>query len=76
MGKIKRVVIKRFRQYLNEKFKDMKYKNHRWHQETRAYGDYLYFQDRGMFNSCLNEALDSKNSENRFADFKNFRVTK
>ena len=56
--KIKKGAIKAFRQYLNEKFKDSpKYKNWQWHQETRGYGDYLYHQDRAMFDEAFSRAL-------------------
>lgn len=40
---------KQFRKYLNEEFKDSKWKHNRFHQRTRGYGDYLYYQDRDMF---------------------------
>lgn len=59
-----RGTIKRFREYLNVKFKDSaKHENdacdgvHRYQQRTREYGDYLYHQDRDKFNVELADAL-------------------
>ena len=40
---------KQFRQYLNQKHKDKKWKHNRYHQLTRPYGDYLYNQDKTRF---------------------------
>ena len=43
---------KAFRQYLNEQAEKhgYKHKNFRFGQRVRPYGDYLYAQDRDMFN--------------------------
>jgi len=47
---------KEFRNILNERFKDNpKWKNYQYHQRTRQYGDYLYFQDRERFNMYYEE---------------------
>ena len=67
---IKRGTFKKFRDYLNSKHPDYKHKNFQYHQETRLYGDYLYFQDRAMFDACLDEALGN-HLNNRFLDFYN-----
>lgn len=57
----KRGVFKAFRDYLNVRFageKDRKRgENGRYHQDTREYGDYLYFQDRAMFDVELERAM-------------------
>jgi len=56
---MKRGTIKSFREYLNRKFAD--HPNHRngvYRQQTRGYGDYLYNQDRPMFETELQLALD------------------
>ena len=67
---MKRGTIKKFREYLNEKFKDSrKWKNYRYHQRTRGYGDYLYFQDRSMFDANLEEVLSGNREE--YKDFLN-----
>jgi hypothetical protein len=66
--KIKRGGNKAFREYLNKKYKNSPlWKNHRWHQETRGYGDYLYFQDRDMFDEAISRAFKE---DSDFADFK------
>lgn len=56
--KLPRGTIKSFREYLNAKFAGCE---PHWHggfrQRTRGYGDYLYHQDRAMFNVDLGEAL-------------------
>lgn len=60
-------IIKDFRLYLNAKYADtFKHKNGRYHQETRAYGDYLYHQDREQFDVLLEEAL---NGDEKFVDW-------
>lgn len=42
---------KAFREHLNTLYADSKKHEHlRFHQRTRGYGDYLYFQDREKFN--------------------------
>lgn len=53
-----RGTIKSFREYLNAKFAgDDPHRHERFHQRTRGYGDYLYYQDRYKFAVELNEAL-------------------
>ena len=55
---MKRGTIKSFREYMNRKFADSpNWKNYAYHQRTRGYGDYLYNQDRAMFDVCLHDAL-------------------
>ena len=55
---MKRGTIKAFREYLNAKFADSaNWKHDRYHQSTRGYGDYLYFQDRAKFDVELQDAL-------------------
>ena len=68
---IKKGTFGLFREYLNNKFSDFKYRNFQYHQKTRLYGDYLYFQDKAMFDSCLYEALFNEKSNNRFWNFHN-----
>lgn len=47
---MKHVTKKKFREYLNDLYKDSSnYVNGRYAQRKRAYGDYLYFHDREMF---------------------------
>lgn len=54
-----RGTIKSFREYLNAKFSDSaKHRNNAYRQKTRPYGDYLYYQDRDLFNFELDAALD------------------
>ena len=51
---------KQFRDYLNEKFPAnpaTNHKNGRYQQKTRAYGDYLWHQDRSMFEADYQEHL-------------------
>jgi hypothetical protein len=51
---------KEFRNYLNEKFPANPATNHkhnRYQQRTRAYGDYLWHQDRSMFEADYQEHL-------------------
>lgn len=51
--------IKAFREYLNEQFADSpKWRNYKFHQETRMYGDYLYSQDREMFFVDMDRAME------------------
>ena len=61
---MRRGVIKAFRDYLNkaypkygDKGQDNRHHNNQFHQDTRSYGDYLYFQDRSMFDNLLTEAM-------------------
>jgi len=62
--KVKRGAIKILREYLNEKFKNSpNWKHNQYHQVKRGYGDYLYFQDRGMFNAILEEILEGSRPE-------------
>lgn len=61
-----RAQIRSFREYLNKKHADTKHKNRRYEQKTRAYGDYLYAQDRAMFDVELESALGG---DARFADW-------
>jgi len=42
--------MKAFRNQLNLWYKDAYHQHHRYRQLKRAYGDYLYFQDRERFN--------------------------
>lgn len=55
----KRGAVKAFREYLNKQFADSpKWRNYKFHQKTRGYGDYLYFQDRDMFENDLGRAME------------------
>lgn len=57
--KAKYGAIKAFREYLNKQFADSpKWQNHKFHQETRMYGDYLYAQDRDMFFFDMDRAME------------------
>ena len=57
----KRGVIKAFREYLNDYHKDeRRWKNFRFQQRIRGYGDYLYAQDRAKFHVTLQEVLFGK----------------
>ena len=40
---------KAFKEYLNNLYSDDMYRNGKYHQRTRKYGDYLYSQDKIMF---------------------------
>lgn len=44
-----RGAIKRFREHLNTVCADENYRNGRYAQKKRGYGDYLYAQDRDKF---------------------------
>ncbi len=58
---MKRGMIKRFREYLNMKcVGNTLHRHNKYHQVSRGYGDYLYFQDRAMFNVELSYALEGK----------------
>lgn len=48
--KQKKSTKKAFREYLNNMFYGNKYKNGKYGQRKRDYGDYLYKQDPIMFN--------------------------
>lgn len=61
---MRRGAIKAFRAYLNNAFpmvgndgRDNRHRNNQFHQDKRQYGDYLYCQDRAMFNNLLSEAM-------------------
>lgn len=60
----KRGVYAAFRKHLNRQFADApKFRNkgrELWEQRTRGYGDYLYFQDRPMFEEALWRALQGR----------------
>ena len=60
----KRGVYAAFRRHLNEQYADApKWRNKGevlWEQRTRGYGDYLYFQDRPMFDEALWRALQGR----------------
>lgn len=59
---------KEFRKYLNNAFPKEKglWKNGRYHQIKREYGDYLYYQDRIMFDNHYDEWLaELKKEENK-----------
>lgn len=66
---MKRGLLKSFRDYLNKKYplELGRHKNFKYHQRIRLYGDYLYQQDRVMFNVYLTQAL---NGEEEFLDWK------
>lgn len=55
---MKRGTLKSFREFLNAKFagSDL-HKHFAYHQRTRGYGDYLYYQDRAKFDVELQDAL-------------------
>ena len=60
MNTIKRGDIKNFKEYLNRI--GAEYPNHRngrYHQLIRPYGEYLYHQDREMFDVELNRWIDN-----------------
>ena len=45
-----KITKKYYREYLNNKHReDVRHKHFRFHQRTREYGDYLYYQDRVRF---------------------------
>lgn len=72
---MKRGTIKAFKELLNKTFPMEslgRWKNHRFHQRVREYGDYLYSQDRGMFDNVLVEALDGKHDDR--VGWKEFRL--
>lgn len=50
-----------YRKYLNEQFKDQpKHRHYQYRQLKRGYGDYLYFQDRELFEYELLYAMDGQ----------------
>ena len=55
---------KAFREYLNQQDltsrNPISWKNNRYHQRTRLYGDYLYSQDKIMFDVNYQEWLNEK----------------
>lgn len=63
---------KQFREYLNEQDRESRsiagphvdplYRNGRFRQRTRLYGDYLYFQDREKFEVGYQEWLAAPSS--------------
>lgn len=65
---MKRETITAFKKYLNEKYPAINglYKNNQYGNKTRNYGDYLYAQDREMFNANLTSTLAGHMNE----DFK------
>ena len=65
----KRGALKAFREYLNKRFSHLSYTNRRWGQITRSYGDWVYFQDRDMFDEMFSRAMEGR-------DFEGFDHTK
>ena len=60
-----RGTIKSFRKYLNETFSTgPKHQHFAYQQRTRAYGDYLYHQDRAKFEAELFDAMAGNNHKN------------
>lgn len=55
---MKRGSIKAFREYLNDRFppETGRWRNRVFVQRKRLYGDYLYAQDRALFDECLKQA--------------------
>lgn len=68
-GAVKRGTMKSFREYLNAKHRMnlANWRNSRFRQVSREYGDYLYYQDRVMFDACLRDALAG---DQLYADWK------
>lgn len=66
---MKRGTLKSFREYLNARYRfDLaNWRNNQFRQVSRKYGDYLYHQDRAMFNVCLEDALAG---DSNYADWK------
>lgn len=61
---MKKGTIKKFRNYLNKKYINTPlWKHNQFHQLKRGYGDYLYFQDKIMFNVVLSEVLQGNRPE-------------
>ncbi len=71
----KRGVYKAFREFLNEEFKDSTFggagqpgkwrcgDRNQYGNRVRQYGDWLYFQDRPMFDELLDRAIRGKAPE-------------
>jgi hypothetical protein len=59
MPNVKRGARKAFREWLNEqdRLKKFEYRNGRYRQMKRLYGDYVYAQDREMFDFEFGEAM-------------------
>lgn len=58
---MKRGTIKAFREYMNQKCAGgTKHVHGAYHQTSRGYGDYLYYQDRAKFDVELAEAIEKK----------------
>jgi hypothetical protein len=58
---VKRGARKAFREFLNVTYRDsQKHRHNLYHQRTREYGDYLYSQDRDMFNVEFYLAMEGK----------------
>ena len=56
---------KAFREYLNQLCEDEnKWKNGRYCQKKRGYGDYLYYQDREQFEVQYKKWLEENNQLN------------
>ncbi len=70
MTKYPKGTIKAFRKYLNKQFPvaTSPYKNNHYGNKKRNYGDYLYTQDRDMFDMNLNRAV---RGDEDFKDFDN-----
>ncbi len=51
--KVKRGGNKAFREYLNTLYPELKYRNWAYGNRTRWYGDYLFAQDRAMFDENI-----------------------
>lgn len=59
--KYPRGTIKRFREFLNEKFQGTNaHRHNQFHQLNAEYGDYLYRQDHEKFMVELAEAIEKK----------------
>jgi hypothetical protein len=55
---VKKGQMKAFREYLNSRFSpsEGRWRNNKFVQRKRLYGDYLYYQDRALFDECLKQA--------------------
>lgn len=61
---MKSATKKEFREYLNAKYADQKWSNgKRIGQRVRGYGDYLYSQDKVMFDLAYERFLNTGNDE-------------
>lgn len=54
---------KAFKDVLNRVYPDPSYKNGKYHQSTRPYGDYLYSQDKDQFDMLFEEWKELHNSK-------------